>query len=476
MAGIISCSGYVPYYRLKRDEISRAWGSGSMGGEKAVANSDEDSITMAVAAATNCLQGVDRNSVDRLFFATTTAPFKEKQCAALIAAAVDLPRSVLTVDLKGSLRSATTAIKLAMEAIDSGAAKKVLVTAADSRLGTPNSTFEQISGDGGVALLLGDSKEAAIRIDGFYSHSDVFTDVWRRDNDFFVQSGEDRFIMSEGYTRNVTEAVSETMKRYKLTPADFTKAIFYTPDSRTIYNVAKSLGFDAQKQLQDPLFTTVGNTGAAYALMMLAKYLESAKPGERALLVSYGDGCDVFILSTTERIDGVRKKIGMDHHITVKKDLNNYETYLRFRNILAGQMAARSPEVAYLPAVWRDQEQLLRFHALKCRHCGTEQFPRERVCYVCHTRDQFDEVRLSDKVGKVFVYSVDYLSASLNPPTPVGVIEFEGGCRFYGMMTDCESSEVELGMSVVPTFRKLHEAARVHNYYWKCQPVRRMIP
>ena len=91
MVGITSCEAYIPAYRLSRDEISRAWGGGTMGGEKAVARHDEDSITMAVAATLGCIKRGGKQE-DGLFFATTTSPYKEKQAASIIAAAVDMPR------------------------------------------------------------------------------------------------------------------------------------------------------------------------------------------------------------------------------------------------------------------------------------------------------------------------------------------------------------------------------------------------
>lgn len=48
MAGIKSCGAYIPTYRLSRGEISRAMGISSLGGERSVANFDEDTITMSV--------------------------------------------------------------------------------------------------------------------------------------------------------------------------------------------------------------------------------------------------------------------------------------------------------------------------------------------------------------------------------------------------------------------------------------------
>ena len=38
----------------------------------------------------------------------------------------------------------------------------------------------------------------------------------------------------------------------------------------------------------------LGHTGTAFPLMLLIAALENAHPGDRRLLVSYGDGCDVF--------------------------------------------------------------------------------------------------------------------------------------------------------------------------------------
>ncbi|MBW1674118.1 MAG: 3-hydroxy-3-methylglutaryl CoA synthase, partial [Deltaproteobacteria bacterium] len=67
MVGICSYGGYVPRYRLNRMVIFEAMGwmnaatIANAKGEKAVANFDEDSVTMAVAAGIDCLEGIDRS-------------------------------------------------------------------------------------------------------------------------------------------------------------------------------------------------------------------------------------------------------------------------------------------------------------------------------------------------------------------------------------------------------------------------------
>jgi len=84
MIGIVSYGAYVPTFRLSRDLMAKAWLRGSIGGERSVANNDEDSATMAVEAAFDCLQGKDRGGVTGVFFASTTAPYREKEISSLV--------------------------------------------------------------------------------------------------------------------------------------------------------------------------------------------------------------------------------------------------------------------------------------------------------------------------------------------------------------------------------------------------------
>ena len=115
MAGITSYGAYVPLWRLSREAIMKG-----VRGEKAIRNFDEDSTTMAVAAAIDCLKGQKREAIDAVFFATTTSPYKEKQMSTTIAAACDLRRDITTYDFTNTLRSATSAIKAALDAVKAG--------------------------------------------------------------------------------------------------------------------------------------------------------------------------------------------------------------------------------------------------------------------------------------------------------------------------------------------------------------------
>lgn len=468
-AGIVSFGVYVPYYRLSRDLIAKAWGGRSMGGERSVANHDEDSITMAVQAAINCLGGINRDEVDGLFFASTTSPYKEKQCASIVAAAVDLRRDIITIDFANSLRSGTNALRLALDTVSNGSARNILVVAADCRLGYPQSVQEQAFGDGAAAILIGNSQTVA-NVEKMVSSTDDIIDVWRLDTDTFVRSWEDRWVLSYGYARNMKEAILKVMKENNLATGDLTKAVFYAPEGRSHRELARDLGL-SDSQLQDSLLDSVGNTGVAHPLLMLASALSEAKLGDKILLASYGDGSDAFLLQATQEIEGVKSRRDIEGYLTTKRALPAYEKYLLFR-----QLVAQSEEFVRLfpsaTVVWRTRNWVLAGHGSKCKRCGLVTFPIQRVCYGCQSKDEYEEVRLTDKRGKVFTFSLDYLAGTPQPPVVQTVVESEGGARIYCLMTDCEAEEVKVDMPVEMVLRKFHQFGGFHNYFWKCRPVR----
>ena len=119
MIGIVSAGGYVPRYRLSAKTLASVWGSGGSG-ERAVANYDEDSLTMAAEAALNALHGRDVSRIGACFFASTTPPYLEKSSATLLATVADLGPAVLTADFGGSLRCGTTALRLALDTVKAG--------------------------------------------------------------------------------------------------------------------------------------------------------------------------------------------------------------------------------------------------------------------------------------------------------------------------------------------------------------------
>jgi hydroxymethylglutaryl-CoA synthase len=467
MIGITSYGAYVPLYRLSREALAKG-----ARGEKAICNFDEDSLTMAVAAVIDCLAGINRETIDGLYFATTTSPYKEKSGAVTVAMGADLKEDVFTVDFAHSLRAGTAALRSAMDAVKAGSAKKVMVTAADARLGTPGTPFEQNFGDGAGALLIGDS-DVAVSVEASYSVYSEILDVWRADNDIFVRSWEDRFTATHGYLEVVGEAVSGLLKKTGLKPGDFAKVVFYTPDARRGADLAQRLGFDAKTQLQDPLFAVLGNTGAAFPLMLLIAALEEAKAGDRILLASYGNGSDAFVLQVTEQMEKIRKRRGIKGHLESRKVIDDYRKYLIWRGILPIEPRKETVVFISAPAIWRERDANLRLRGVKCQVCGTIQYPPQRVCTKCHAKDQFEPYRLSDKKAKVFTYSMDYITFPvLERPVVTTTIDFDGGGRMLCYLTDREPEQVKCDLPVEMSFRKILFRDGIHNYFWKAIPLR----
>ena len=100
-------------------------------------------------------------------------------------------------------------------------------------------------------------------------------------------------------------------------------------------------------------------------------------------------------------------------------------------------------------------------------------FPIQRICYTCQSKDDYDEVRLADKKGKVFSYSLDNLAGGPDAVTVHTMVESEeGAARIYCLMTDCDPQEIKVDMPVEMTFRRLRESRGYYDYFWKCRPIR----
>lgn len=474
MAGIISYGAYVPFYRIGRAEIARAWGTAFQPGEKAVASYDEDSLTMAVGAALDCVKGADLAAIGGLYFASTTAPYKEKQCSATIATILGLPKDAITMDFGGSLRCGSNALKSAMDAVDSGAVSSVIVCVADTRMGYPMGPGEMSFGDGAAALLIGKNGVMA-EISSFSSRYHDIQDIWRSDRDQFVRSAEDRFAMDEGYTTAMTETISAFLKKSNLTPKDFARIAIYSPNARQHVALAQRLGFDVKVQAPDILHSQVGDTGSAMSIMSLIGVLEEANPGEKILMASYGNGSDVFTLKTTDLIVEAKNKRGIKKNLASKAMITNYNKILRWRELVQTQPAQRPPIEERQPtpsAQWRDSQWEGRLTGTKCLKCGTPQYPKQRVCIECETKDQYEPYTFFDKPAKVFSFSHDYVMQTVDPPVTVTVVNFEGGGRIMCDMTDRDPDSIKVGMPLEMTFRRLYYVGGIYNYWWKCRPVR----
>ncbi|MFB3101681.1 MAG: 3-hydroxy-3-methylglutaryl CoA synthase, partial [Alphaproteobacteria bacterium] len=187
MAGITGFGAYIPRLRLQRAAVVEAnkWANPGLAalakGERSMANWDEDSVTLAVEAARDCLAGADRGTIGHISFASTTLPFADRQNAGIVATALSLPAGIGALDVTGSQRAGTSALLGALVASNGGDDGERLCTAADKRQARPGSTQELIYGVGAAALTVGGGANGDVIAEfiGHHSITEDFVDHYR---------------------------------------------------------------------------------------------------------------------------------------------------------------------------------------------------------------------------------------------------------------------------------------------------------
>lgn len=479
MKGITAYGVSLPYYRLKREIILKAMGwfnpgpAALLGGEKAVANHDEDSLTLAVAAGRNCLSGADRSGIEALILASTTLPYRERSNAGIALAALNLPSECRTAEFTGELKTGLSALAAALGETGDGS---TLVCAADCRLGKAGGNSESLFGDAAAAFLVGRDHVAAA-FEGSYSLSYDFADHRRMEGERFVRSWEERWIREEGYTKFVPRAIDGLLRRTGLDLKDLTKVILPPLGARDHLALAKGLGLEAGR-VQDPLLGSVGFSGTAHPLLMLAAALEQAKAGDRLLVCGFGGGAQALLFRVTEAVDDLKDRTKVQTALDYKDEMDAYAKYLSFKNMLPKEAGIRGEEISptSLSLTWREQDAVLRLVGGRCQACGTPQFPRERVCInpQCGAVDRMEPYAFSDRTGRLFNYTADHLAYSEDPPNLYGIVDFEGGGRYWFDLTDCRLESLRVGQPVRMTFRRKYrdEARSLCGYFWKATPFR----
>ncbi|MGC1402413.1 MAG: zinc ribbon domain-containing protein [Thermodesulfobacteriota bacterium] len=482
MVGIMSYGGYVPRYRLDRRKIFQAMGwmdpstAANMKGEKAVANFDEDSLTMAVAAGLDCLGGIERSKIGGVYFASTTMPYKERLNAGIINAALGFNDQVRTADFGGGLKAGTTALLAAIESVQAGGINSLMVCASDCRLGLPASGEEMIFGDGAAGFIVGDS-EVIAEFMGSYSITYDFGDHFRGEFAKFDRKWEDRWIRDLGYDHFIPQVIKGLLDKYGLKITDFAKVIYDCHYGAERKKLNKILGITAEMD-QGNYQEQIGHCGTAQSPVMLAGALEEAKPGDLLLVVSFGSGCDALYFEVTGNITKRNRGRGISGSLTNRAELDVYEKYLVWRDILSAGMGMRSEEDLWTrwSVLWRKRKEVLGLWGSRCTKCGTPQFPAQQVCVNpdCGAIDQMEEYLFSDKKGRVVSFTGDMLAASYNPPAIYGAVEFEGGGKYYFDFTDCTLADISTGMPVTFSFRrKYYDKKRdISGYFWKAVPMK----
>ncbi len=485
MTGITSYGAYIPRLRLDRMAVFQAMGWFAPAiimvaqGERSVCNHDEDSLTMAVAAAQDCLTGKDKALVDAGYLCSTTLPFADRQNAAILATALNLRNDLVTADFTSSLRAGTTGLLTALEVAAGTTPKNILITASDKRETKPGYFYEMWFGDGAASLLVG-QEDVIAEFLGSHSVSYDFVDHYRGAQRRFDYMWEERWAREEGYAKIIPEAVQGLLKKLDITMAQVDKLTFPCIFKAEHRAIAKAMGA-TPKQLVDNLHEVCGETGAAHALVMFISALEKALPGQLLLLAGFGQGCDALLFRVTENITQLKARRGVAGSLADKKTTDNYLKFLKFRGLIDPEMGIRgeAPTQTAMTALWRNRKMILGLTGGKCRNCGTPQFPKMDICVnpACGALHSQDDYEFAQLPAKVKTFTGDMLAVSVDPPAIYGMIQFEGGGRFMADFTDCELADVKVGAPVAMSFRRRFVDAErgFSGYFWKAVPRRATV-
>jgi len=481
MIGITSYGAYIPRLRLNRMSIfqSMGWFAPAIiavaQGERSMCNWDEDSITMAVAAAQDCITGKDKIALDGMYMASTTMPFADRQNAGVVATALNLREDIMTSDFTASQKAGSTALVSALESVKSKERKNVLVAAADKRETKGAYFYEMWFGDGAASVMVGD-KDVIAEYKGSYSISCDFVDHYRGSDNKFDYVWEERWQRDEGYGKIIPQAINGLLDKLGITMDDVDRLVypcFFKGDHKKI---AKKMGATPEK-LVDNMHEVCGETGTAHCLLMLVSALEEAKPGDTIIMAGYGQGCNALCFKVTKNIKKLAEREGFKGTIENKETTDNYLKFLKFRDLIQTEMGIRAeaPTQTAMTALWRKRKMILGLVGGKCKKCKTPQFPKMDICVnpECGAIRSQDEYEFNNVPAKIKTFTSDLLAVSVDPPHNYGMVQFEGGGRFMADFTDCAQGDLRVGLPMKMVFRlrtKDKERGFV-NYFWKATPV-----
>ena len=139
--GITSYGVAIPRRRLDVNEIADLWMNLEKGvvtnkwgmKERTVLAQDEDSTTLAVAAAKEAfLRNEKAKEVEALYYGTCTNPYDSRPSGTIVLEALDLPYSTKCTDVQFSTKSGTAALLESYAMVKAGLAKQALAIGTDT--------------------------------------------------------------------------------------------------------------------------------------------------------------------------------------------------------------------------------------------------------------------------------------------------------------------------------------------------------
>ncbi|CQR52800.1 MULTISPECIES: zinc ribbon domain-containing protein [Haloferax] len=515
--GIAGVGAYVPRFYLPASAYREAWDKGGAPGvdRVAVADADEDTLTMATEAGGRALAaaGVDAGDIDHLALATTTPPNDEEESAVRLASLLGVDPSVPTRQFGGSTRAGAVALSATVEATrgsgagsgsgtgtGTGTVGPRLVIVADSPRGAPESDEAAGAGAGAAALVL--AEDGPLVIDAVGEFGDPAPGTRFRG----FGSAETESIGVTQYERDAyTRAVGGAVEALGIDVAELDPdAVALTaPNGKLPYRAANALDVEPARIAAGTVVSRTGDAGVAGPVLGLASALDSAgdagadksdsrSPATSVLLVGYGGGAGATALAlsteTTDTNAAASSVVPVEAALDGDVELT-YAEALRRRGTITGGEPAGGGAYVSVPTWKRTIPQRHRLVAGECAECGALSFPPEGACVDCGSLAGYDDVTLP---GTGVVEAATAIGQGGAPPEfveqqqragsfPVAVVAFDGpggeGGETAGRVVSAPAQVVHspagtpaIGDRVEAVPRRIYEQEGVVRYGFKVVP------
>ena len=468
----ITCaSGYLPILRFDR-AVARAelkWaGLGGAGrGLRATAGWDEDALTLAVEAARSLAP--DGPDTAQITFVSTSAPFLDRSQAGVLAEALALPNTALMHDASGCRRAATSALIRALRGCASGAE---LIAAGEMRAAQPGSAQLLNWGDGGGAVRVGDGSGVA-RLLGAASVAHDLLDTVTSAESGLPYAAEDRFVRDIAVADVLLPALRAACTESGVAPGDIALAVVPEPVSGTFRALAGSAGLGAPN-LCEEIAAQAGDLGAAMPLFGLALALERAQPGDRILVVGFGNGADALVLEVTSALP----TRSAHNALAEGAVLRGWTRFLSLTGGIALNWGPRAEvnqkvSASVLARHGRDMHGFIGGRDPR----GNVQFPKTPipVSPAATGPEPYEDVRLADAPARLASITADRLNFTPDPPFVFGLVQFDNGARVAMELCDTEGMVPEVGNPMRMRFRikAIDRQRKFRSYFWKAAPLAR---
>lgn len=468
--GIAAVGTYVPRRRITAEAVTEAWNRFDGAGirETAVPGPDEDSLTMAAAAARRALEAsdVDAGEIAALSFATTTPPLEEEDLSVRLGEFLGVGDDATRTLSTGSTNAGVRALTSTLAAGDGPA----LVVASDMPRGEPDSAIDHAAGAGAAAFVLTPDAPATIREQ--VDHAIDYPGTRFRERGSTTVDSLD----ITPYDRSAyTETVGGAVDGLEADPSAMDAVALQAPDGKLPYRGAKVIGAPSDAVEPHAVVHSLGDLGAASVPLSMASALVDGV--DRLLAVGYGSGSTATALSV-EASGAVPGEVDLAGEETV-----SYAEYLRLR----GEITSGEPDGggAYVsvPSWKRSGPQRYRLEGGRCPSCGSLNFLPDGACRQCHELVEYEPVQL-ERQGTIEAVSV--ISQGGAPPEfaelqaragdyATAIVAFDGPdgdtASAPVLVVDADAESVDVGDRVEATVRRIYTQEGVTRYGLKVRPL-----